>query len=530
MTVAAWAVAALALAGAGAPGARGAELPLGGAAPAEVAAARPGRPVARQALERRPLTAGRLEARRGAVLEAVWAKARGAGSVAELRARVGSPAEVLQNKMDAQYYGNVKLGTPGQTFSVVFDTGSSNLWVPSKQCSYLDLACYNHHKYDAKASSTYEKNGTAFAITYGSGSLSGKLSEDTLEVAGLKVTGQTFGEAIKEPGITFLLADFDGILGMGYSTISVEGAVPPFYNMVDQKLVDEGLFAFWLNRDVKGAPGGEITFGGIDENHYVGDIQYVPVTRKGYWQFEMDGISIGGVDFCHGGCAAIADTGTSLLAGPKDQVKTLNEFLGAESVTGATCKAMVHQYLPVIIDYIEKGGADAVCASVGLCAAPTYGSASASARKLLAPRLRTGAEGAEYAPDNSGCSLCKLAVEYAEKSLTEETTQEYLEAFLDKEVCESSAVDTGEYEVDCDKIGAMPDATFTIGGHEYVLTPEQYILEIDQGGQKQCISGFMGIDLPPQIGDLWILGDVFIGPTYTVFDLAKDRVGFAKAR
>lgn len=35
---------------------------------------------------------------------------------------------------------------------------------------------------------------------------------------------------------------------MGWPQISVNGAIPPFTNMLNQKLVDEPVFSFWLNR------------------------------------------------------------------------------------------------------------------------------------------------------------------------------------------------------------------------------------------------------------------------------------------
>ena len=57
---------------------------------------------------------------------------------------------------------------------------------------------------------------------------------------------QTFGEAIKEPGVAFVLSHFDGILGMAYPSISAEGVAPVFFNMIKQNKVDDAKFGVFL--------------------------------------------------------------------------------------------------------------------------------------------------------------------------------------------------------------------------------------------------------------------------------------------
>lgn len=111
----------------------------------------------------------------------------------------------LKNYMDAQYFGEI----PPQKFTVIFDTGSSNLWVPSSKC-YFSVPCFFHSKYKSSESSTYKKNGKSAAIQYGSGAISGFFSEDNVKVGDLVVTDQEFIEATREPSVTFLVAKFDG--------------------------------------------------------------------------------------------------------------------------------------------------------------------------------------------------------------------------------------------------------------------------------------------------------------------------------
>lgn len=238
-------------------------------------------------------------------------------------APVGVP---LTNYMDAQYFGEIALGTPPQKFKVIFDTGSSNLWVPSTKC--WDVACLVHSRYDAWKSKTHKKNGTKFAIQYGTGSVAGVISHDVLTWGGLKVPVD-FGEAHKLPGLVFVAGKFDGILGLGYPSIAVAGVVPPFVQLAKNKLIDSAVFAFYANRaSDPSQPVGMLTLGGVDQRLYTGDITYVNVTRKAYWEVKMDSVKLGGQDLniTHG---AAIDTGTSLIAMPVAEAVLINEKIGA---------------------------------------------------------------------------------------------------------------------------------------------------------------------------------------------------------
>ena len=166
--------------------------------------------------------------------------------------------------------------------------------MPSTRCSIFSLGCDFHTKYDESKSSTYVKNDTAFSIQYGTGSLKGVISEDTVQLGGLTVAKQGFAQATDEPGITFLVAKFDGILGFAWPRIAVDGVTPVFNQMLAQGVLTqaESMFGFWLNRSATGGEpnpsGGQLTLGGFDPDHYEGSLSWVNLTNETYWEFALD--------------------------------------------------------------------------------------------------------------------------------------------------------------------------------------------------------------------------------------------------
>ncbi|XP_048185321.1 napsin-A isoform X2 [Perognathus longimembris pacificus] len=236
----------------------------------------------------------------------------------------------LSNYMNAQYFGEIGLGTPQQNFSVVFDTGSSNFWVPSRTCSFFSLPCWFHRRFDAKASSSFRRNGTKFAIQYGTGRLEGILSKDKLTIGGISGASVTFGEALWQPSIVFTFGHFDGILGLGFPSLAVGRVQPPLDALVEQRLLKKPVFSFYLNRDPEGAEGGELVLGGSDPDHYIPPLTFMPITNPTYWQIHMQCLKVGtGLTLCAQGCAAILDTGTSLITGPSEEIHALHSAIGA---------------------------------------------------------------------------------------------------------------------------------------------------------------------------------------------------------
>ncbi|CAL5341036.1 unnamed protein product [Camellia sinensis] len=432
----------------------------------------------------------------------------------------------LKNYMDAQYYAEIGIGSPPQKFTVIFDTGSSNLWIPSSKCIF-SIACLFHPKYKHSKSKSYHKIGKSIAIHYGSGSVSGFLSQDNVKVGSLVVKDQVFMEAKKEGSLSFVVAQFDGILGLGFQEISVGDVVPLWYNMMEQGLIKEKVFSFWLNRNPDAKDGGEIVFGGVDAKHFKGQHTYVPVTEKGYWQFEMDDFLIANrsTGFCKGGCAAIVDSGTSLLAGPTTVVTQINHAIGAEGVISMECKEIVADYGEQIWDLLISGvQPDKICSQIGICMFNGAQYVSSNIKTVVEEENKEKVS----AGDDLLCTACEMLVVWIQNQLKDKETKETVFGYVDQ-LCESLPSPMGESAVDCNSLLKMPNVTVTLGSKAFTLTPEQYVLKSGEGLATVCISGFIALDVPPPRGPLWILGDVFMGVYHTVFDYGNMVVGFAEA-
>jgi len=252
---------------------------------------------------------------------------------------------VINDYENSQYYGSITLGTPAQTFDVIFDTGSSDLWVASSQC---DSSCGRHAKYDATKSSTYVKNGTTFNIEYGSGPVSGYESQDSLNMGGLVVPNQIFAEVTDASGLggAYKLGKFDGILGLAFPVLSVNKVPTAFQNVVEQGLVSTAQFAFYLGNSRSDR--GELTLGGTDPAHYTGDITWVNLLAATYWEITLGQFNVGGTNYIgSSGTKAIVDSGTSILTGPSDVVKQIANQIGAkEIIAGEYMVACKYDTLP----------------------------------------------------------------------------------------------------------------------------------------------------------------------------------------
>ncbi|CAG8704659.1 29867_t:CDS:2 [Gigaspora margarita] len=217
---------------------------------------------------------------------------------------------------DVEWISQISMGTPPQSFLVVLDTASSDLWIPCIDCS----DCSNKRLFDYTKSSTIQYDNSDFSITYADGSSS--------NVGNMKIPSQQFA-IIYDMSPAFQNDVIDGVMGCGYDSLSVyQGTQTPFTNMYNQGLIPHKIFSVQL-RPARNQSnyGGIFVFGGIDKNLYTGSITYAPVTYKYFWQIGIDDIEYNGrviATYSRQKQQCIIDTATALMIVGSNEAKTLH--------------------------------------------------------------------------------------------------------------------------------------------------------------------------------------------------------------
>jgi len=262
--------------------------------------------------------------------------------------------ETIETTYLTVWWGSLAFGTPGQELQVLFDTGSSNLWVPC-------LGCENciSKVFDVESSSTSTDLKEAFQITYGSGSVAGEVYTDYVSFpeAITEEDGEisfiaNFACAYNEPGDVFQEMTFAGIFGLGWDKIAVDAMIPPFDSMLDQGIVEQGVFGFYYDFYAS-KPIGDITFGYINDDYHLDEIQYIGIVSETYWPLYLTSFTLstknssGNVtwrsnELFSRALDVIVDSGTSFLALPASVSEQIASMIGAIAYGGyyiANCDA-----------------------------------------------------------------------------------------------------------------------------------------------------------------------------------------------
>jgi len=228
---------------------------------------------------------------------------------------------IVKDFMNAQYFITASVGTPPQEFTVVPDTGSSNLWIYSHKC--WSPVCLLHKTYNNKKSSTYVSNGEKFDISYGSGSVGGTVSQDVARIGDLEAV-MSFGEITKASGTSFYVSQMSGILGLAYDSISVD-KLPTW---LTNSTIKDKSFAFYLHANPDES---YMTIPGMDSENFE-TIESHKVVEEKYWALSLNSLQQGdNAKIDASKYKAVIDSGTSLLAGPKELVTPLIEGISVKS-------------------------------------------------------------------------------------------------------------------------------------------------------------------------------------------------------
>ncbi|KAM3485148.1 hypothetical protein MY8738_001616 [Beauveria namnaoensis] len=254
-----------------------------------------------------------------------------------IAARQTTPAHDSKTRPDGEYYAEVLVGTPPQKINLLFDTGSSDLWLFGADVSgEVDngQAKWNH----TSSSTAKLVQGGKWSIGYGDGSgAKGTIYKDTVSIAGASITGQGVEYATtvypQYSGDNILGVPVSGIVGFGFDNINTASPKQKtlFSNLKPH--LDQPVFTV----DIKHRADGTFGFGFIDDSKYTGDITYTDVdSSRGFWTITSTGYQIGDDEFVETEYSGIVDTGGSSFEVPSAAYEAWRSKFPAGAITAQT--------------------------------------------------------------------------------------------------------------------------------------------------------------------------------------------------
>lgn len=249
------------------------------------------------------------------------------GAVSLDKRQIGS--EITNQLRGYTYTIPLKIGTPGDAVTVVFDTGSSILWVnPTCSKAAKVSQCESFGRFSK--SSTLQNLNTTGGVKYGTGYVKFDYINDYVTLGSAKISQQVFGLATESSQVS------SGILGVGPSLYGFQSNGYVIDSLKSQGFTKSRAFGV----DLKGidSPRGSVVFGGVDTKKFRGVLEALPIIPASaapdgltrYW-VNLDGISIGGSSVS-GKQAVFMDTGATLSYLPQATVdKVAAKFAGAKS-------------------------------------------------------------------------------------------------------------------------------------------------------------------------------------------------------
>ncbi|KAG0000272.1 1,3-beta-glucanosyltransferase [Entomortierella chlamydospora] len=248
---------------------------------------------------------------------------------------------VVSNAKNLGYTGTIKLGSPAQSFQVVFDTGSDMIVITSDQCQGSTCNTMDHYTCTSCTKTPYSHN-----ITYGDGTWgAGPIVDDTVSIGGLVIKNQQILDVTMSAlNLSSYGSHVSGLVGL-MPLSPLQNAVPPLQTIYEDKLLDMNVFSVYLTSSLTAGEGGSFLFGGIDYTKFSGKLNYVSVatgisSSKGMWYVNADGAYVSGVAV-PGYITSpwLFDTGTSFIAVPSDFAQAFHA-----NITGATYSADYQVY------------------------------------------------------------------------------------------------------------------------------------------------------------------------------------------